>query len=47
MDGYLQLKRVQCDDFDIEHCIIYQKKDNKGIVSNPSGRSKFMKVTVI
>lgn len=45
MDGCLQLKRV--DDFDTEHWILYQKKDNKGIVSNPSGRSKFTTVTVI
>lgn len=34
MDGLLQVKKVQCDNFRIKYYIICSKKDSKGLVSN-------------
>ena len=42
MDAALQVKRVHSDEFEIRYCIICQKKDEKGLVSNTNGRTKLM-----
>ena len=42
MDAALQVKMVHLDEFEIRYCIICQKKDEKGLVSNPNGRTKLM-----
>ena len=47
MDGLLQVKKVQCDNFKIKYYIICSKKDNKGRVSNLNGCSRFMDLASI
>lgn len=42
MDGLLQVKKVQCDNFRIKYYIICSKKDSKGLVSNLNGCSRLM-----